>query len=236
MKREPKYRHEFKYIISQGEAAVLELRIAALMSVDPHVGEGGVYTIRSLYFDSFTDRCVYENESGTDPREKFRIRIYNVSAARIALECKRKERGKTLKTSCLISEEQCRLLMRGGIPRDIGARQTVLLRLALLMRSELFLPKVIVEYERTPYILRMGNVRVTFDRNIRSSSVIGSFLEEGLFVRPVMSVGQHVLEVKYDEFIPDYIKDSLEIGSLRQTAYSKYYLCRKFSTGGCYDI
>ena len=207
MKREPKYRHEFKYIISQGEAAVLELRIAALMSVDPHVGESGVYTIRSLYFDSFTDRCVYENESGT-----------------------------TLKTSCLISEEQCRLLMRGEIPRDIGARQTVLQRLALLMRSELFLPKVIVEYERTPYILRMGNVRVTFDRNIRSSSVIGSFLENGLFVRPVMPVGQHVLEVKYDEFIPDYIKDSLEIGSLRQTAYSKYYLCRKFSTGGCYDI
>ena len=82
----------------------------------------------------------------------------------------------------------------------------------------------------------MGNVRVTFDRNIRSSSVIGSFLENGLFVRPVMPVGQHVLEVKYDEFIPDYIKDSLEIGSLRQTAYSKYYLCRKFSTGGCYDI
>ena len=231
-----KFRHEFKYMISEGEAAVLESRIAALIPRDPHVGESGVYTIRSLYFDSYDDRCYYENEDGTDPREKFRIRIYNASTERISLECKRKERSKTLKTSCILTPEQCKSLMDGRVPDDIGERQTVLNKLALLMRCELFRPKVIVEYDRTPYIWRLGNVRVTFDRNIRSSAQVERFTEPDIFTRPVMPVGQHLLEVKYDEYLPDFIKESLELGTLAQTAFSKYYLCRKFSAGGCYDI
>ena len=232
MTKNAKYRHEFKYIISAGEDRILEQRVSALIPRDPHVGESGRYTIRSLYFDSCSDRCYYENEDGTDPREKFRIRIYNASDERISLECKRKERSKTLKTSCRLSREQCELLMRGQIPRDISDRQVVLRRLSLLMMSELFRPKVIVEYDRTPYIYKNGNVRVTFDRSIRSSSDVKSFLEPVLFTRPIMPVGHNLLEVKYDEFIPDFIKESLETGSLAQTAFSKYYLCRKFTVGG----
>ena len=236
MSKQKKFRHEFKYIISEGEGKVLESRISALIPHDKHAGENGCYTIRSLYFDSYTDRCFYENENGTDPREKFRIRIYNASAKRISLECKRKERSKTLKTSCLLTEEQYRSLMAGIPPRDIGEKQAVLRRLCVLMESELFRPKVIVEYDRSPYIYKWGNVRVTFDRNIRSSSQIDRFLEPELFTRPVMPVGQHLIEVKYDEYIPDFIYESLEVGTLRQTAFSKYYLCRKYAIGGCYDI
>ena len=232
MNKNAKFRHEFKYIISADEDKILEQRVSALIPLDSHVGESGRYTIRSLYFDSYSDRCYYENENGTDPREKFRVRIYNASGERISLECKRKERSKTLKTSCRLSREQCELLMRGQVPRDISDKQVVLRRLSLLMMSELFRPKVIVEYDRTPYIYRNGNVRVTFDRSIRSSSDVKSFLEPVLFTRPIMPVGQNLLEVKYDEYIPDFIKESLETGSLAQTAFSKYYLCRKFTVGG----
>ena len=231
-----KFRHELKYIISSAEDAVLEKRVSSLIKRDPHAGESGMYSIRSLYFDSYCDRCYYENENGTDPREKFRIRIYNASAKRISLECKRKERSKTLKTSCLITEEQCRSLMAGRPPRDIAENQQVLRRLSVLMMCELFRPRVIVEYERAPYICKNGNVRVTFDRNIRSSSQVERFLEKDIFTRPIMPAGQRLIEVKFDEYIPDYIKESLEIGSLARTAFSKYYLCRKFNTGGSYVI
>ena len=231
-----KFRHEFKYIISDSEAAILESRISALIPRDPHVGDSGVYTIRSLYFDSYTDRCYYENEDGTDPREKFRVRIYNASTGRISLECKRKERSKTLKTSCILTPEQCRCLMDGRTPSDVTERQATLRRLVMLMECELFRPKVIVEYDRTPYIWKWGNVRVTFDRNIRSSAQTARFTREELFTRPIMPAGQHLLEVKYDEYLPDFIKESLELGSLSQTAFSKYYLCRRFSSGGRYDI
>jgi hypothetical protein len=47
-----------------------------------------------------------------------------------------------------------------------------------------------------------------------------------------MQTGQHLVEVKYDEFFPDFIKGSLQLNNLQQTAFSKYYLCRKFSLGG----
>ena len=47
--------------------------------------------------------------------------------------------------------------------------------------------------------------------------------------RPIMPVGQTLMEVKFDEFLPEYIKETLELGKLSQTAFSKYYLCRRYS-------
>ena len=93
--KEQKYRHELKYVISSAHIPLLKSRISGLMQLDPHACEDGIYNIRSLYFDDYSNRCFYENENGTDPREKFRIRIYNHSDQRITLECKRKERSKT---------------------------------------------------------------------------------------------------------------------------------------------
>ena len=85
---EPKpvnFRHELKYLISSAEVTMLRTRLSGLISLDAHA-KNGHYTIRSLYFDDYDDRCLLENENGTDPREKFRIRIYNGSAERISLE------------------------------------------------------------------------------------------------------------------------------------------------------
>ena len=232
MEKESKYRHEFKYFISEQEIEILRSRLSVVASLDPHVIDSGQYTIRSLYFDNFCDRCYYENENGVDPREKYRIRIYNGSTDFIALECKRKERGKTLKSSCNISEDECRDLIQGKPPAVFTDKRAPLLKTSVLMYDELLLPKVIVEYDRIPYIYPLGNVRITFDTNIRSSSDISGFLEKRIPSRPILQSGHHILEVKYDEFLPDHIKTVLELGSLSQTAFSKYYLCRKFYNGG----
>lgn len=223
------YRHELKYTVSAAQIPLLRSRIAGIMRPDSHAGADGVYTIRSLYFDDAQDRCYYENENGTDPREKFRIRIYNHSAARITLECKRKERGKTLKTACPLTVEQTRLLMEGKPVPGMEELPPLLRKLNLQIRTRLLRPVVIVEYERIPYICRDGNVRVTFDLNVSSSGDVSAFLEEMLPKRPIMPAGQHLLEVKFDEFLPDAIYRSLNLPQLRQTAFSKYYLCRKFA-------
>ena len=95
-----KFRHEFKYEIDEYQVAVLQNRLADIMQFDKHARDTGIYEVRSLYFDDFFNSCYYENENGTDPREKFRIRIYNGSAQIIRLELKRKECGKTLKRYC----------------------------------------------------------------------------------------------------------------------------------------
>ena len=229
------YRHELKYVITAAQQALLENRIQGLIKPDSHVGADGMYHIRSLYFDDYYISYYKENEIGSDPREKFRIRIYNAGTGRISLELKRKEHGMTQKLSCRLTEEQCRELMAGRpLPMD-PSYPPVLQKLNLQMRTRLLRPRIIIEYDRIPYVDPLGNTRITLDLNIRSSSYTSLFLTEQPPMRPIMPKGRNILEVKYDEFLPDYIYRNLQLDSLQQTAYSKYYLCRRYSFTGIPD-
>ncbi len=226
------YRHEYKYQIDAMQKEFLKLRAQGVLEPDSHAAENGEYLIRSLYFDSPEDACFYENENGVDPREKYRIRIYNCDSARISLECKSKMRGMTAKTACLITRKQCEEFMEGIIPEadeNVSAGQKVLF---YRMREKNLRPVVIVQYMRTPYVGTAGNVRVTFDDAISSSNAIDAFLQEDIPLRSVLPVGGSILEVKWDELLPSYIKGQLELDTLQWTAFSKYYLCRRYNCYG----
>ena len=227
---EARFRHELKYNITTQQAACLLARMRCVLKPDPHVGPSGAYNIRSLYFDDYADTCLQQNLAGTDPRQKYRIRIYNRSADRISLELKRKVRGKTQKLSCPLTELQCRQLMAG---RPLTGEQLhnapeLLVRFCAEMHTRLLRPKVIVEYDRVPYICPLGNVRVTLDCNISSSTAVERFLDKNIPLRPIMTVGSQLMEVKFDDFLPDVIYHGLQLKNLRQTSFSKYYLCRKY--------
>lgn len=224
-------RHELKFICSEAQLAVIRSLLQSVTSLDPHTADGQ-YTVRSMYFDTYDNRCYFENESGTDPREKYRIRIYNASDHRILLERKCKERGKTFKDSCQLSMTDFEQLVNGGRIADLSQKPPLLRSFMIRKKSELFRPAVIVEYERTPYVYRIGNVRITLDRNIRSSSDFHSFFQERISTRQIMPIGHHLLEVKFDEFLPAHIRQALQIENLSQSTFSKYYLCRKYSMGG----
>lgn len=225
------YRHEFKYPLTHGQILMEEARITPLMSKDAHAAPKGYYNIRSLYFDDYENSCYIDNENGVDNREKYRIRIYDRNPDHISLELKQKIRGKTGKRSCAISRSQCRMLMEGQIPPDIDPSQQVLGRLSYLMAVRLMRPVIIVDYDRVPYVYRPGdaNVRVTFDRNITSVSNIYSFLDEHIQGRGVMPKGQALMEIKFDDFLPDEIQSLLQLEGLSASTFSKYYLCRKFT-------
>ncbi len=226
------YRHEFKYICSEQRLALIENNIRGLMACDVHAGEDNRYRIRSLYFDDYCDSCMKDNINGNDPREKFRIRIYNQDLSYIRLELKRKERGKTKKSACVIDEALCRRVLSGQPLAMDAVDADVYRKFCLYQQVRLLSPKVIVEYERVPYVYQDGNVRVTFDRNISSGNMVEHFLDESIVTRPVMPLGQHVLEVKFDELIPDFLYRAVQLEKMRQTTYSKYYLCRKYSLAG----
>lgn len=225
---EPQYRHELKYLVTAAQTEMLKARISGLIPRDSHAGASGRYNISSLYFDDYYNRCYYENENGTDPREKFRIRIYNHSADRITLELKRKERGKTLKLSAPLTQEQTQQLMAGKSLENRESLPPLLQKLCLEIDQHLLHPVVIVDYDRFPYIYKNGNVRITFDTNVASSTRVQEFLEAKYPKRPVMPTGLQLMEVKYDAYLPDFIYRALQLESLQQTAYSKYYLCRKY--------
>lgn len=227
--KEIKFRHEFKYLVTDAQLTILKTRLTGLMTKDSHVGPTGVYHIKSLYFDDYNDRCFWENEDGVTPREKYRIRIYENSNERINLECKRKESDKIHKTSCPLTMEQFEYLAYGKGEISFDSLPPLAQKLHILKATTGMVPKVIVEYERTPYVYKNGNVRITFDRNITSSSQTDQFFNCQVKKRPILPLGMQLLEVKYDEYLPDPIYHALMLDNLQRTNFSKYYLSRKYS-------
>lgn len=173
-----KYRHEYKYLIDSKEMAVLNIRAAGILQRDSHAGSEGSYFIQSLYFDDMKNSCYRENEAGTDPRSKFRIRYYNRNTESLKLEKKSKIRGMTRKESCSITREECELFMGGGVPEISPefSREKQMLFGEMKVRG--LMPKVIVAYDRIPFVASAGNVRVTLDSNLVSSGEVENFLLE----------------------------------------------------------
>lgn len=218
------YRIENKYIVSDLDLAVLAGRLSSVMQRDIHQ-VGDCYEIRSIYFDDLQDTCMDENDAGIDCRHKYRIRTYSPDLSLINLEIKSKQYGLTSKTACPLTRDEFDSILSGdSLP--FGSKKP-LNRLLLQMRSAGMRPKVIISYERTAFVHPAGNVRITFDRNIMANKDCGSLFDPHLTGSiPILPAGMHVLEVKYDEFLPDVIAKQLQIGKLQQTAFSKYYLGR----------
>lgn len=228
-----KYRHEYKFEINEMQMAELTCRLKNLVPLDKNASEDGRYHIRSVYFDDYMDTCMKENAAGTDPRSKYRIRIYNCSDNKITLERKSKRRGMTLKEAASLTRGQFECIMAGkSLPLHTQAAADyppVLKQFLILMMTKRMRPKTIVEYERVPFTYHNGNVRITFDKNIESSKDFANFFERDILKYPIMSKGIHILEVKYDEYLPSFIKNNLELGTLRPTSFSKYYLSRLYT-------
>ena len=223
------YRHELKFLCSESTLYLMEDRVKCICRPDRYAGPEGAYVIRSLYFDTVDDDCLYENISGVNGRKKYRIRIYNNSRETIRLECKRSLGDRKAKETCLLTEEQCERLVRGADVRDVAGGQELLARFLAERSGRLLRPKVIVEYTRNPYVHSIGNVRITFDRDIFSSPEVERFLEKDISRRGILRPGEQLLEVKYDEVLPAAIREVLAGGrQLRRTSFSKYALCRVY--------
>lgn len=234
-KNTAKYRHEYKFFVSDLQLILLQSRLLAIMQMDEHVKDTRFYEIRSIYFDDIYNTCYEQNAAGTDPRAKYRIRAYNAKDDVIMLEKKIKNHGMTRKISCPLNRELYDLILAQEYKRVMELSDTVpdesakklLQEFMMLCMTRGFRPKVIVSYERIPFVEPKGNVRVTFDRNISSSTDFAHFFDKNLAKLPVMPCGRQLMEVKYDEFLPTYIKGALEDGRHRQTTFSKYYICRQ---------
>ena len=135
----------------------------------------------------------------------------------------------SMKTSCPLSREETESLIHGIPLTDIAGRPPLLHKFMTLMTQRMMRPVSIVEYQREPFIYPAGNVRVTFDTTIVSSTDFNHSFDIQLIRRPIMPVGFHLMEVKYDEYLPDFIYNILQMDGLERTAFSKYYLSRKYS-------
>jgi len=217
-------RHELKHYINAADYAQIRARLRAVAKPDEHAGEDGGYTIRSLYFDNYSDKAVIEKLSGQSRREKFRFRIYNGDTSFIRLERKSKANRLTYKESAAITAQQCEELLAGRYDCLKQPDIPLLMELYTKIHYQNLRPRSIVEYHREAHKFHAGNVRVTFDTRIRTSNSVIGFLKPSLTTIPAASA--IIMEVKYDGFLPDIIRDVLKIGNRNQTEFSKYLVAR----------
>ncbi len=219
-------RHEWKHRITYEDFLIISARLKQIAEYDGHAKNQGVYTIHSLYFDNLTDKVLREKLDGISVREKFRIRYYNEDTSYIRLEKKSKIHGLCDKQSVPLVKEEVEKLCDGNIEFLLYSGKELCKELYAKMRFQQLKPRCIVEYDRIPFVYKPGNVRVTFDRNIKTGLYHDRLFDNSAFVPA--EEGTIILEVKYDAFLPEIIEKAVRVPNRQATAFSKYAVCRRF--------
>ena len=225
--KEVTLRHEFKHQISPGEDLVLSQRLRKLFPHDKYAGPGGSYRITSLYFDTPYDSAYKEKLDGVDNREKFRLRYYGTDTSFIRLEKKFKRKGLCGKRSASLIQDQAEKILRGDYEFLLKSADPLLIELYSKIRGKGLRPKTIVRYDREAFVYAPGNVRITLDRNLYTGLGSIDFLNTEIKGIKAMD-SSRVLEVKYDEFLPELVRMAVQVPGRQAGACSKYALCRRF--------
>lgn len=223
---EVKFRHELKHYINFSDYISIKSRLRSIMHTDKNANENNEYKIRSLYFDNVYDKALMEKAIGVPKRHKFRIRFYNDNHEFIRLEKKSKIRGLCLKDSEKITKEECEKIINGDIEFLRDSNKKLFIDLYSEMKGNLLRPKTIVDYTREAYIYPIGNVRITFDKSVRTGLNNINMFDDNLPTIETIDNKYIVLEVKFDEFLPQIIRDIIQVKERRATSISKYEAAR----------
>lgn len=225
--RMQEFRNEWKYRMPVTDLEVIRQRISVLLEKDRNSDEDGGYAVHSLYFDDVYNSCAKENDGGNPIRYKYRIRFYNQYEGFLKLERKEKMFGMCRKKTAVLNDAQYRMIVEGNA-QDLfwSTEDPVIRQFCIDIMTKGFAPKVIVDYERIAFVEPITNVRVTMDMNVSASSEIDRFTNLDYLRIPLQKKGEHVLEVKFDDILPGYIKNAVTVSPMVQTAFSKYYYAR----------
>ena len=86
-------------------------------------------------------------------------------------------------------------------------------------------PRVIVDYDREPFVLGAGDVRITFDKHVRAGMGTFDLFDPALPTAETLRGDQMIMEVKFTQFLPRQVRSILPPRSAELTAASKYVLC-----------
>ncbi len=222
-----KLRHEWKININPQDDLILSSRLRKLFRHDAYADSHGIYRVSSCYFDTPYDKALRQKIDGVNRREKFRLRYYGDDTSFIRLEKKFKINGLCGKHSVRITKEQAERILWGDIEFLLECEHPLLIELYSKMKGQLLSPKTIVTYEREAFLYEAGKVRITIDRNLRTGLGSIDFLNPSLH-HIFVSENLTVLEVKYDEFLPEIVTMAVQVPSRQASANSKYAICRRY--------
>ncbi|MFN6943527.1 MAG: VTC domain-containing protein [Cytophagaceae bacterium] len=232
-------RYERKYYVRNDQLEALRNRLLPFVNPDVHAKtqSGGLsqYTVRSIYYDTPLMEYYDEKMEGLELRSKYRIRVYDqpVEGAIAFLEIKKKLGNRIKKHRAVLPYTNLLDLVRTGdvekyventkkFPNSVQDAK----RFLYYFYKKSLRPVNLITYDREAYHGKFDSgVRITFDKNVRSS--IYPCLEE-LFSEnraKVITPGYFILEVKYFHVYPLWAHSMIEEFGLRHEAISK------FSTG-----
>lgn len=214
------YRYEKKFLINNIQREILRNTLSAVLYLDSNIkNPDGSYFIRSLYFDDYKDTSYNQVLDGISKREKYRIRYYDLDPSYITLEKKSKENNLGKKDKDKLSSEMVVKLITN---EEIETKKPVVSELQAKMKADLYKPAIIIDYERRAFTYPINDVRITIDYNISCSYDVSNFFERDVNSIPLLDKNMSILEVKYNDFLPDIIKQLINIKNLEITSFSKY--------------
>lgn len=219
-------RHEIKYYINDSVYHTLRSRLRTVAGADPNMRDEEGYLISSLYMDDIYHSALEEKAAGIRFRKKYRLRCYNREDGMISLECKRKYGEYISKDSMRLSRGEYDAMLAGDYGFFLSRPETLGREVYALHQTRLLKPAVAVEYLREAYVAEQGNVRITFDKDISASVNEHDMFSERYEVVRALEPGLMVLEVKFDDFLPDAVYQILKTAMTNKCAVSKYVMCR----------
>lgn len=229
-------RYEKKYILDQATYEAISKQLSAHMTLDINNKEDNQYTISNLYYDTVDDALIKRSLSKPIYKEKLRLRAYGIPTleAKVYLEIKKKVNGLVNKrrTSMTLAEAYA-FIETGKIPlkKPYHNRQ-VIKEIAYFMQMYALKPATYIAYDRKAFCC--GDLRITFDTNIRSRrEKLG--LELGNYGTPLLDSGLWLMEVKAQAAFPLWFVRLLSEYKITASSFSKYgkeYLTRDQQTKG----
>jgi hypothetical protein len=223
------FRHEFKYFINYFDYVSLKSRLKKILKADEFSGINNDYHVRSLYFDDLQNSALFEKQSGILQRRKFRIRIYNYKEDVIKLEKKSRVGLFINKETVRLKLKEYHMIRDGKYAFLKDSTKSLFKEFYFELAANRIKPDVVVDYVREAYKSSINNIRITFDKNLRTGLLKTDLFDHTLPTVDVIERPVHILEIKYDNFLPDHLKKILQITSNTRFAISKFVICKKYT-------
>ena len=231
-------RRELKYVVSEATASSVRRYIRSYLEPDEHMqpGQDTGYPIWSLYLDTPTLALYRQTVDGVKNRFKLRLRFYDRDpASPVFLEIKRRVNEVVCKERAAIGRQAAAHLLAWSArpdPADLlhaaedshagpALENFCRLRASIAANASMY-----VSYLREAYVSPDSDeVRVTFDREVEGNLWSDS---DGIAPPPPgpqPRIGGVILELKFTDRFPQWMRDLVQTYSLQPRSVPKYVHC-----------
>lgn len=221
------YRNELKYLINIQEYYYLRNIFNGVLNTDEYSKGNNDYWIRSLYLDTLYDKEFNDKIIGVKDRKKLRLRIYDTNTKKVKFEIKNRFDQYMLKETVSISREDAQVICRGESINFEKYNNSILHKVNYIIHTDYYKPSAIIDYEREAYTYPINSIRITFDKNIRATTSSFDLFSKDISTVNLFNQPLVVLEVKYNNILPKFIRDILSSCKGDRLSISKYCIAKE---------